>query len=227
MRAPRRVAMVAERRAKAGRSSTRSRPVSKLALGDFVGSRITDIVRATGSEWQVSESGTSTWRTLSRTRNAVSDAAVRRFRRRRQDRRLLRRRHAVDDRPELFARVIRRHYTQPYKLNELRFGNFVGDSKVDVLRSTGNEWLVWDRVSKELESPQLVADPDGGLTFADFDGDGFTDIARSADGQWFVSWGGKSAWKVLNTADLDLKSQLIADFNGDRKADVLSRQSPD
>ena len=63
--------------------------------------------------------------------------------------------------------------------------------------------------------------------FADFDGDGITDIARSANGQWLVSWGGKSAWQMLNTSDQDLRSLVIGDFNGDHKADVLSLQSPD
>jgi len=37
----------------------------------------------------------------------------------------------------------------------------------------------------------------------------------------------RSAWEVLNTSDQDLRSLVIADFNGDHKADVLSRQSPD
>ena len=85
---------------------------------------------------------------------------------------------------------------------------------------------VGSRVAK-VESLGVSSIPLTELTFADFDGDGFTDIACSANGQWLVSWGGKSTWKVLNRTNLDLKSQLIADFNGDRKADVLSQQPPD
>lgn len=99
--------------------------------------------------------------------------------------------------------------------------------KVDVLRSTGSEWLVWDRVSQIWNYLNFSSIPLSRLTLADFDGDGFTDIARSENGQWLVSWGGKSAWKVLNTTHQDLRSLVIADFNGDHKADVLSRQSPD
>jgi hypothetical protein len=122
---------------------------------------------------------------------------------------------------------VNRHHTQPFKLSELRFGNFAGDSKVDVVRSTGSEWLVWDRGSRMWNHLNFSSIPLARLTFADFNGDGFTDIARSDNGKWFVSWSGKSVWRELNASDLDLKSQLIADFNGDRKADVLSRQSPD
>ena len=125
-----------------------------------------------------------------------------------------------------FSPRVTRHYAQPYKLSELRFGNFVGDAKVDVLRSTGSEWLVWDRLSKSWNHLGFSSIPLAQLTFADFDGDSRTDIARSANGQWLVSWGGASAWQVLNASSLALKSQLIADFNGDHKADVLSRQSP-
>jgi hypothetical protein len=126
-----------------------------------------------------------------------------------------------------FSPRVTRHYTQPYKLSELRFGNFVGDSKMDVLRSTGSEWLVWDRVSRTWNHLGFSSVPLSRLTFADFDGDGFTDIARSANGRWLVSWGGRSGWQVLNTSDQDLGSLVVADLNGDSKADVLSKQSPD
>jgi hypothetical protein len=98
---------------------------------------------------------------------------------------------------------------------------------MDVVRSTGSEWLVWERGSQTWQHLGFSSIPLSQLTFADFNGDGFTDIARSANGTWFVSWSGKTVWTVLNTSTLELKSLIIADFDGDRKADVLSRQSPD
>jgi hypothetical protein len=76
-------------------------------------------------------------------------------------------------------------------------------------------------------SSQLLVNSAVAAPFADFHGDGFTDIARSVNGQWLVSWGGRSAWEVLNTSDQDLRSLVIGDFNGDHKADVLSLQLPD
>jgi FG-GAP-like repeat len=207
--------------------NTLTDPISQLGFGDFVGLAFTDVIRATGSEWQVSEGGTSPWRSLYRTTAPLSSAAFGDF--------------EGDDHTDAFfadgtqwsivqsfSPRVTRHYAQPYKLTELRFGNFVGDSKVDALRSIGHDWLVWDRVSQTWDHlggfPAISLSQ---LVFADFDGDGFTDIARSANGQWLVSWGGKSAWSVLNTSDQDLRSLVIADFNGDHKADVLSRQSPD
>ena len=106
------------------------------------------------------------------------------------------------------------------------FGNFIGDAKADVIRSTGSEWLVWDRTDQNWHHLNTSTAPLTNITLADFDGDGFTDIARNAGGEWLVSWRGATAWRILNKSDLKLKSQLIGDFNGDRKADVLSRQSP-
>ena len=217
-------------------------PVSKLRFGDFVGLRNTDIVRDADSEWQVSESGMSAWRSLFATPKSFTDAEFGDF--------------EGDSKTDVFfadgaqwsivisySPRITRHYTQRYKLDELRFGNFVGDSKTDVLRAQGNDWLVWDHVSQawvQLNSaPMKLANqppsnirvfvpiPLNEMTLADFDGDGVTDIARNAGDKWLVSWGGASTWKILNYSDLALKSQLIGDFNGDRKADVLSRQSPD
>jgi hypothetical protein len=54
-----------------------------------------------------------------------------------------------------------------------------------------------------------------------------TDILRVSNGNWYISWSGRSGWEFLNKSDLNPKNQLVADFNGDGKADVLSRQTPD
>ena len=85
---------------------------------------------ATGSEWQVSEGGTSPWRSLYTTTAPLSSAAFGDFE---GDG------HAdaffVDGAQwsivQSFSPRVTRHYTQPepYDLTELRFGNFVGDSK--------------------------------------------------------------------------------------------------
>lgn len=214
---------------KSGRESwallnTLTNPISQLAFGDFVGLSSTDVVRATGTKWQVSEGGSSQWRTLFATTAPLSSAALGDF--------------EGDGKTDAFfadgtswtivenySPVTRRHYNEPYKLSELRFGNFAGDSKLDVVRSTGSEWLVWDRVSRTWNRLNVSSHSLANLTFADFDGDGFTDIARNGNGGWVVSWGGKSSWQMLNASVVaSLNSQLIADFNGDRKADVLSRQ---
>lgn len=213
--------------------NTLTQPISQLVFGHFVGLALTDVVRATGSEWQVSEGGTSPWRSLYTTTASLSSAAFGDF--------------EGDGHTDAFfvngtqwsivqsfSPRVTRHYTQPepYNLAELGFGNFVGDSKLDVLRfkdsGTDSEWLIWDHISQTWNSLDVrPAIQLSQLVFADFDGDGITDIARSANGKWLVSWGGKSAWQVLNTSDQDLRSLVIGDFNGDHKADVLSLQSPD
>lgn len=206
--------------------NTHTNPISQLAFGNFVGFPSTDVVRATGTEWQVSDGGSSQWRKLFTTTATLASAAFGDF--------------EGDGKTDAFfadgtrwtivqnySPVTRRRYNQPYKLSELRFGNFVGDSKLDVLRSTGSEWLVWDRVSRTWNHLNISAHSVANLTLADFNGDGFTDIARNGSSGWVVSWGGRSPWQLLNGSVVaSLNSQLVADFNGDRKADVLSRQSP-
>jgi hypothetical protein len=209
--------------------NTLTQPVSQLAFGHFAGLGLTDVVRATGSEWQVSEGGGSPWRSLYATTKPLSSAAFGDFEGDGHTDAFF-----VDGAQwaivQSFSPLVTRHYTQtePYKLTDLRFGKFGSDSKMNVLRLKDSNWLVWDRMSQTWNSlggsPSI---PLSQLVFADFDGDGITDIARSANGQWLVSWGGTSAWQVLNKSDQDLRSLVIGDFNGDHKADVLSRQSPD
>jgi hypothetical protein len=47
--------------------NTLTQPISQLGFGHFVSLTLTDVVRASGSEWQVSKGGTSFWETLYKT----------------------------------------------------------------------------------------------------------------------------------------------------------------
>ena len=88
--------------------------------------------------------------------------------------------------------LARRHYNEPFKLSELRFGNFTGDAKTDVVRKEGPKWYVWDpgtQVWDYLDTSNFALKD---LTFADFNGDGVTDILRVSGGNWYVSWSGRS-----------------------------------
>jgi hypothetical protein len=80
-----------------------------------------------------------------------------------------------------FSPRVTRHYTQPYKLSELRFGNFVGDSKLDVLHSTGSEWLVWDHFSKTWNHLNSSSIPLSQLTFELPDVDAFPCLQLAYD----------------------------------------------
>ena len=141
--------------------NTFTQPVSQLVFGDFVGLANTDIVRATGSEWQVSETGTSTWRNLYTTSARLSSAAFGDF--------------EGDGKTDAFfadgtqwsivesfsPRVIRRHYTQPYKLNELRFGNFVGDFESRCPALDGQRVARVGSRIQNVESPGVFVDSVG------------------------------------------------------------------
>ncbi len=43
---------------------------------------------------------------------------------------------------------------------------------------------------------------------------------------WYVSSGATTAWQFLNTSTQTLSTLAFGDFNGDRRADVLSIQHP-
>jgi hypothetical protein len=66
------------------------------------------------------------------------------------------------------------------------------------------------------------------LMFADFDGDGSTDIAQRYGGNWRYARSGRGGWLPLRTATsagdffIDLRSLLIADFDGRPGADALT-----
>ena len=111
--------------------------------------------------------------------------------------------------------------TSGLAVDGMGFGDFNGDGRTDVLRTTGTEWLVswggsgpWDK----LKTSQLKL-PD--LGFGDFNGDGRTDVLRTTGTEWLVSWGGSSPWQKLNASKVELPDLGFGDFNGDRRTDVL------
>jgi FG-GAP-like repeat len=60
------------------------------------------------------------------------------------------------------------------------------------------------------------------LRGGDFNGDGKTDVFTTWGGKWRVSYGGTTAWKILNTSSVGVSDLRFDDFNGDGKTDILT-----
>ena len=60
------------------------------------------------------------------------------------------------------------------------------------------------------------------LAIGDFDGDHRADVFY-ADGQaWYVSYGGVSAFKLIDTSSFRIPDLRFGDFNGDGKTDIFA-----
>jgi hypothetical protein len=100
-----------------------------------------------------------------------------------------------------------------------------GDGKDDVfhVRSDG-QWLV-SYGGQTLFQPLAGAVEAGrNVKLGDLNGDGKADVfwANPVDGNWRVSWGGTSAWQVINNGgSLGTEWFQLADLNGDGKDDVF------
>jgi hypothetical protein len=115
-------------------------------------------------------------------------------------------------------------------IGQLLFGDFDGDGRIDVVALHGGEFVVsWGGVS---EWEVLNRDPTGGkllllpgavsaMAVGDFDGDKIADIFW-ADGQtWWVSYGGNTPFKEVQTSSFRRPDLRFGDFNGDGRTDVF------
>ena len=107
--------------------------------------------------------------------------------------------------------------------SSLRFGDFDGDGRTDVLRALGT-WIQvsWAGISPWqilTTTPSAVAISD--LAVGDFDGDHNADIFWANGTEWKYVAGGTQwmhlQWSAQRTSDL-----LFGDFTGDGKTDVFA-----
>ena len=112
-------------------------------------------------------------------------------------------------------------------LNNIRFGDFNGDGKTDILTKRTSElvsylsggkgsWINLNKTKATLNN----------MRFGDFNGDGKTDILtkRSSEQVSYLS-GGKGSWIDLNKTKATLNNMHFGDFNGDGKTDILTKRS--
>ena len=113
-----------------------------------------------------------------------------------------------------------RHNTSSIGLDNLRFGDFDGDGRTDVFRTSGGTWFVsfggtgpWTRMGGSDEALD-------NLRLADFNGDRATDVFTSVDGWWYVFFGAREPWVKLQRSRIALDRLRFGDFDGDGRTDV-------
>ena len=107
-------------------------------------------------------------------------------------------------------------------LDDVAVGDFDGDGRADLFRTTGSEWQ-WlsggeGSWSKRNTSGYTLAS----LALADVDGDGATDVISASGGEWRVSLGGSGGWTSWNSSTGDsLSGVAFADLDGDGADDAF------
>ena len=114
--------------------------------------------------------------------------------------------------------------TSPDPTSRLGVGDFDGDGAEDLFLATGNTWFYSPGGQREWRYLNSAHDSIGQLLLGDFDGDGRTDVVGLRDGHVVVSWGGISAFEVLNYGPLPCSSMTdmaVGDFDGDGHPDIF------
>lgn len=207
--------------------NTRSETLPRLRFGDFDGNGTTDVFTQQGDRWLVSYGGTTGWRPLPFGSSIdISSYRVGDF--------------DGDGKADIFrANGTQWSYSRGgaadweplagsrYGVDDVQLGDFNGDGATDVLGIANGEWSVsyggattWQRLNDR------IANNVRGLVVADFNRDGVSDIARQNGPDYEISWNGRQPWQTLHDNALQaqfqpLRSMLVGDFNGDRRADVL------
>jgi hypothetical protein len=103
-------------------------------------------------------------------------------------------------------------------------GDFDGDGDDDLFLATGVAWYYSPAGARDWRFLNSAPDTIDQLLFGDFDGDGRTDVVGLRNGQLVVSWGGISAFEVLNANPppcTSISDMAVGDFDGDGHPDIF------
>lgn len=199
--------------------------IDQLASGDFDGDGRADVFLATGTAWFVSHSGTSEWRYLRSSRLVRAQLAF------------------ADVDHDGKTDVVWRDgsgwltyargggeaqgylTTTPAAIDEHRFFDLTGDGKTDIFRVSGAQWLLWDSTTNAWTVIQALGGAIAAMRFGAFDGIAGVDVAMAVSGYWQFSSGGRSEWRLLNTAwQPSLATTAAVDVDRDGRTDLVWRE---
>ena len=112
---------------------------------------------------------------------------------------------------------------KPDTIDQLRFGDFDGDGRTDVIAIHGSQFLIsWGGLSEwevlsPFPSPGAIAD----MAVDDFLGDQRPGIFFADGSQSYVSDGGRKPFLPLNVSSFRVPDLRFGDFDGDGKIDVF------
>jgi hypothetical protein len=197
-------------------------PTSRLGVGDFDGDGTQDLFLATGASWYYSPGGKAEWRFLNAQSDGIGTLSFGDF--------------DADGRTDVFTQHV---YSWDVSwggasrweninvswaiLGNVAVGDFIGDERDDIFYADGEQWWVSDGGAGQF-TPLASSDYRVvSLRFGDFDANGRTDVFSVVDGYWKVSYGGITVWDPLREKLTDSVAGLVvADFDGDRRADVAT-----
>jgi hypothetical protein len=102
----------------------------------------------------------------------------------------------------------------------LKFGDFDGDGRTDVLGKNGADLVVsWGGVS-DWEKVNEIDAPMSDLAVGDFDASGQADIFHGDGARWYVAYD-NGPFVITQTSGFRVKDLRFGDFNADQRTDVF------
>jgi len=121
-------------------------------------------------------------------------------------------------------------------IGDLLFGDFDGDGRTDVVALQNGKFMVsWGGISTwEVLNPNptagrltLLPNAVSAMAVGDFDGNKIPDIFWADGHTWWVSYGGNTPFKEVQTSSFKRTDLRFGDFNGDGRTDVFGISNTD